>query len=89
MKTLGRQGFSSLVGSPQETPFPADSRSVCQKFARKFGPLLKGSARRSGVSHAPVLTRLRSSRISSGRLQTTAAQETLVPTGHRLIMPGG
>ncbi len=46
MKTLGKQGFSSLVGSSQETRFPPDSRSVCQKFARKFGPLLNAATRR-------------------------------------------
>jgi hypothetical protein len=54
MKTLGRQRFSSLVGSPQETRFPADSRSVCQKFVRKVSPPLKAPTRQSGASYAPA-----------------------------------
>ena len=36
MKTLAAQGFPAFSASQPGTPFPAFSRQVCQKFARKF-----------------------------------------------------
>jgi hypothetical protein len=36
MKTLVAQGFPAFVASRPGTPFPAFSRRLCQKFARKF-----------------------------------------------------
>ena len=64
MKTLAAQGVPAFSASRPGTPFPAFSRHVCQKFARKFdrqagGPVSIEPAVRHVPQTAPALRVLR------------------------------
>jgi len=71
MKPLLPQGFSLLGCSLPGTRFPADSRAVCQKFARKFDLSLKMSVRSVSASSVQILTYSRHS-CTSGELPAMA-----------------
>ena len=55
MKILQTQGFLSFYLSLAGTRFPADSRSVCQKFARKFEHAFSTLTSRVSDPQAPRL----------------------------------
>ena len=55
MKILQTQGFLSFYLSLAGTRFPADSRSVCQTFARKFERAFSTLTSRVSDQQAPRL----------------------------------